>query len=357
MARFIETIKRKMPEPIKKVLRPIYHLYKMLIFKPPPKTYQDHLTDEINRFSAEVEVNDLPEIFHYWSNKYLVPKFSEHGFNNPNEFFLKFAKQSIEKNLGITTILSIGAGNCDTEVSLAKSLCDSGLQDFKIECMDINEAMFKRGKALAANQGVADKIVFLQADFNTWKANKSYHLIIANQCLHHVVELEHLYDNIKLALSDEGKFITSDVIGRNGHQRWPEALKVLIPIWRKMPKKYKFNHALQRLEKKYINHDCSTEGFEGIRAQDVLPLLVERFNFDLFIPFANLILVFIDRTFGPNFDPNNTEDLAFIDQIHKLDEKLMAEGTIKPTQMLAVMTLPTHTTVNKADLYKAIRPS
>ena len=42
--------------------------------------------------------------------------------------------------------------------------------------------------------------------------------------------------------------------------------------------------------------------FEGIRAQDILPLLVERFTFDEFIGFGNVIDPFVDRSFGPNFD-------------------------------------------------------
>lgn len=354
MADFIEKLKRRMPRPIKTVLKPIYHLYKKITYKPIPKTYAHQLADEIDRFAGELEVNDLPEIFHYWSNKYLVPKFSPHGFNNPNEFFFNYAAKAIENNPGQVTILSIGAGNCDTEVALAKSLVDLGHQDFIIDCMDINQQMFERGKALAETQGVADKIAFLQADFNLWEANKQYDLIIANQSLHHVVELEHLYENIELALTDQGKFITSDVIGRNGHQRWPEALELLKPIWKNMPDKYKRNHSMNRFEKKYINHDCSTEGFEGIRAQDVLPLMVEKFDFDLFIPFANLILVFIDRPFGPNFDHTNAEDLAFIDHIHKLDEAHMIKGDIKPTQMLAVLSKKTK--ANSQGVYAQISP-
>lgn len=323
--------------PIKNALRPIYHKYRQLRFKPSPKSYQQQKDDEISRFNLEDEVNDLPEIFHYWSNKYLVPKLQSHGFSNPNDFFLKYAAEAIENNNGTTTILSIGAGNCDTEVALAKSLTELGHDDFIVDCMDINQVMFERGKQLARSQGVADKISFLQADFNQWQAAKKYHLIIANQSLHHVEELENLYDHISLALTENGKFITSDVIGRNGHQRWPEALELLNPIWKNMSTRYKHNHAFNRFEKKYINHDCSTEGFEGIRAQDVLPLLVERFNFEVFIPFANLIMIFIDRPFGPNFDANNPEDLAFIDYIHELDEKHITSGKIKPTQMLAVM--------------------
>lgn len=114
---------------------------------------------------------------------------------------------------------------------------------------------------------------FLQADFNNWQSDGFYDLIIALHSLHHVVELEHLFAEIKKSLPAEGYFITSDIIGRNGHKCWPEAVKVLKKIWREMPKRYRYNHQLNMVQKKYINHDCSVDSFEGIRAQDILPLI------------------------------------------------------------------------------------
>jgi len=33
--------------------------------------------------------------------------------------------------------------------------------------------------------------------------------------------------------------------------------------------------------------DCSKQGFEGIRAQDILPLLVKKFSFRSFLGFGN----------------------------------------------------------------------
>ena len=79
------------------------------------------------------------------------------------------------------------------------------------------------------------------------------------------------------------------------------------------------------------------EEFKGIRAQDILPLLVERFEFDLFVPFANVIDPFVDVSFGHNFDPNGEWDRAFIDRVHARDEYELRRGAIKPTHMFAVM--------------------
>ena len=147
--------------------------------------------------------------------------------------------------------------------------------------------------------------------------------------------------------------MTDDMIGRNGHQRWPEALKFVNQLWSELPEKYKYNRKLNRLEKEYENFDCSTEGFEGIRAQDILPLLVERFRFDLFIGFGNIIDIFIDRCFGPNFDPENEWDRDFIDRVQALDAAEIESGRIKPTHIMAAMTKrPTGPT----KMYKHLSP-
>jgi hypothetical protein len=127
------------------------------------------------------------------------------------------------------------------------------------------------------------------------------------------------------------------MIGRNGHMRWPEALSVVQEFWRELPQDKKYNHLLRRHEEEYENWDCSSSGFEGIRAQDILPLLIAYFEFDWFVPFANAVDPFIERTFGPNFDINCPADLAFIDRVHARDHAEIMRGAIKPTHILAAM--------------------
>jgi hypothetical protein len=86
-----------------------------------------------------------------------------------------------------------------------------------------------------------------------------------------------------------------------------------------------------------VNWDCSKEGFEGIRAQDILPLLVKIFNFKDFLGFLNITTVFIDRAFGHNFDPSDPKDRFLIDTIAILDDYYIEKGIIKPTQMVAAI--------------------
>ena len=197
--------------------------------------------------------------------------------------------------------------------------------------------MLNRGRELATKEGMINYMSFTQVDLNKWKSGKVYTSVIANQSLHHIQSLEDVFGEIKKSLHEHGAFISSDMIGRNGHQRWPEALLALHEFWKKLPESHKYNHQLKRHEEMYENWDCSTEGFEGIRAQDILPLLIKNFDFHLFIAFSNVIDVFVDRNFGPNFNPTNKWDTDFIDAVHQFDEESIRNGLIKPTHMRAVM--------------------
>ncbi len=301
--------------------------------------YQERIANELSSFDECTNVHDLPEIFHYWSNKHLAPvKFHQFGITDPEQFFYLYAKKYHETNPGKAMLMvSIGSGNCDMEARLAKRLVDEGISQFSIECLDINETMLERGREHARDLDVERYIFPRYGDFNHWQPDKTYDLVLANQCLHHVVELENLFAAIKTALDQDGYFLTSDMIGRNGHQRWPEALKIVREFWDELPENYRYNRLMQRQEQKYINHDCSVSSFEGIRAQDILPLLNEYFNFELFIPFANIVTVFIDRPFGHNFDAKGEWDRDFIDRVHARDDAAILSGEITPTQMLAVL--------------------
>ena len=301
--------------------------------------YQQRVANELSNFDECTNVHELPEIFQYWSNKHLAPpKFHQFGITDPEQFFFlyacKFHQRFPDKSM---KLVSIGSGNCDMEARLARRLLDEGISDFRIECIDINETMLERGKEHAKELGVGDYIFPRYGDFNSWQPDKIYDIVLANQCLHHVVELEHLFQAIYSALSGEGYFLTSDMIGRNGHQRWPEALALVNEFWEELPQEYRYNQLLKRHEEEYINHDCSEFSFEGIRAQDILPLLNSHFHFELFLPFANLVTVFIDRPFGHNFDAEGEWDRDFIDRVHARDEQGILSGEIKPTQMLAVL--------------------
>lgn len=298
--------------------------------------YGDRLAQEKERFDAEVNVHDLPEIFHYWSNKYLRPLLNEFGYDGIDDFFAReIADAKDAAGDRRLEVVSVGSGDCGTEVRVAVLLGALGVTDFRITCLDISDGALDRGRGYARDAGVEDHFAVMAHDFNDGLPDGRYDVVMANQSLHHVVELEKLFAAVRDQLNPGGRFIVSDMIGRNGHMRWPEARELVETAWEWLPERYRFNLQLQRSEHDFIDWDCSQEGFEGIRAQDVLPLLLSHFSPRVFIAWGNLIDVFTDRGFGHGFHAQTEWDLHFIDRVHAMDARAIADGIIKPTHLLA----------------------
>jgi SAM-dependent methyltransferase len=304
---------------------------------PPFTTYEEALSKERQIFEHCLNVHDLPNIFHYWSEKHLRPKLVPFGFDSPNAMFVKYLAELCEHRAGPVRFASLGSGNCDLEIELARKLRARGHSSFTIDCLDLNPSMLERGRLAAHRAGLSGHLEFVESDCNNWKPAHVCDAVIANQSLHHILNLEGLFEQVKKSLDSGGCFIISDMIGRNGHQRWPEALEIVHEFWRLLPPSYRFNLRSGRYEELFQDWDCSTEGFEGIRSQDVLPLLLQNFHFRLFVPFGNIIDPFIDRSFGHHFNPAAEWDRAFIDRVHARDEAGLTAGLLMPTHMLAVV--------------------
>ena len=328
-----QLLKRLVPQPLRPPLRKCFQLLTG------ESSYRARMNSELQYYSGVEHVHDLPRIFHYWLDKHLTPMIEPIGFSGAIPMFRTYAFRMCHRLPDETVyIASVGAGDSATEINLAEWLRERGIRNYSFECFDINAGVLKRAEQSAREKGLDGHFRFAEFDINRWAPARQYHVVLAVQSLHHFMQLEMLFDKIRRALRPDGFFLIDDMIGRNGHQRWPEALEIVKNLWSELPDSYKYNHLLKRHEAEYENWDCSREGFEGIRSQDILPLLVERFHFDFFIAFGNLIDIFVDRCFGPNFDPDREWDRQFIDRVHALDVAEIESGRITPTHIVAAMT-------------------
>jgi len=323
-------------------------------------TYQKKVHEQIEQFNDKNQYQELPEIFHYWSNKYVVPMLQEvFGVNNNIEFYTKHFIDCLRSNPNANKLLSIGCGECETEITIASQLLKEGIQNFHFECLDLSPISIERAVANIERNKLTDFFHAHTQDLNDWSPAETYGAIMANHSLHHIVELERLFAAIKKALHPDGLFLSNDMIGRNGHMRWPECETLVNAMWGFLPDHIKYNRLCYddaggfHFEKTFRNLDCSTEGFEGVRAQEILPLLTKTFSFRNFLALGNLQDIFIDRCFGHNFDASSPQDLAFVDFLELLNNLLIDLGYLKPTIMFAVMK---QHNVGKTEHYKHWSP-
>jgi SAM-dependent methyltransferase len=301
-----------------------------------PGHYEELVARQIDQYKETEVMHDLPSIYRYWSKKYTNDQSSSvTGCTDVVGLYATYFRKSLQESDSIF-LVSIGSGDCSIEIQIVKKLLETGERFFFI-CLELSPILIAKARQLIDAESLGDVITVAQIDLNKWQPKNSFAGVMAHHALHHFLNLEELFGLIRKNLAKHGRFVTCDIIGRNGHMRWPEALLLTRKIWEGLPRKYKYNHQFKQYEDYFNNFDCSTEGFEGIRAQDILPLLVTLFSFEVFFCYGNLIDPFVDRTFGPNYDPDNPGDAAFIDYVQELNEKLISEGTLKPTSMIAVM--------------------
>jgi SAM-dependent methyltransferase len=298
--------------------------------------HSDRVAQEID-FFRDMDLNALPEIYSYWSNKHLIAfLFEAFASHNLFDIFAQELGASVMASRN-STIVSIGAGDAEVDQLIATHMLELGFTDFRFECLELSGFLIDRAQARLAGTPVAGHFTFTEADLSTWKPERQFGACFAHQSLHHIVALEHVFDQIRDNLAPGGSFLTSDIIGRNGHLRWPETLAIVNAIWAVAPDRWKHNRPLARFEKEFINWDCSTHGFEGVRAQDILPLLVERFHFHKLAAWGGILDPFIERAFGHNLSSENDVDRTFVDTVWASNRTLVRLGVIKPTQFVAVM--------------------
>lgn len=299
--------------------------------------YASRVAQQVKQFSSPEELKKLPPIYHYWMQQYVRPKFlavSQCG--SVLAFYIEQLYPAI-KNQEDSLIVSLGSGDGVIEEEIARRLIEKGAKNFKILCLELSPARIARAVERIRATPVAQHLDFAVADLNCWAPERAIDGVIAHHSLHHIVALEPLFSEVARALRPGGVFVSADMIGRNGHMRWPEAEKIISRLWKILPDRYKTQHQFGKFHADFINWDCANKGFEGIRAQDVLRLLSEQFDFSVFFAYGNLPDIFIERGYGHNLEPSNIFDTDFIDFIEHLNEALIDGGIIKPTTMIASM--------------------
>ena len=299
-------------------------------------TYDSKIRAELRAYNKVEAVHELPPIHSYWAERFVLPLFAAvEAVSIDDVWEQHVAQQCIRRAPEPARLVSLGAGNGEGELPLVARLAERGLTNLEVVLLELNPVMIDRALDLAQRLGLRDRVRTEQADLNTWIADESSDIYLAVHSLHHVVELEHLYGEVARSIDPEGVLLVNDMIGRNGHVRWPEAAAIVHRIWRVAPERYRYNHFVKQIDVAYPDVDCSGESFEGIRSQDVLPLLLDRFHPEIYITFGNVIDPFVDRVYGRNFDLQNPGDTAFIDSVARLDEAAIDLGILTPTHLVA----------------------
>lgn len=292
-------------------------------------------------FSPAHQSDTLPPMFLHWAATFVRPKFEAFGASSPEELYFVEIMRHVETRGrdAPLRVISLGAGNCAMEVQLTVRLQAVGV-DCRVVCVDINARNLETGRQAATDAGVATRMEFLCADCTDLRSDQRFDIAIVNQFFHHVEALETFCANLAGLLHDDGVLLSSDVVGRNGHLLWPDVAKEVDGLWQRLSDDQKRDRGDGRIKQTYQQVDHAAYSNEGVRAQDVVACLLQRFEFDVFLTFGAAIIPFVERRFGFNFSPDVPADVALIEEIARRDDALVCGGEVPAANMFAVLRKP-----------------
>ena len=229
-------------------------------------------------------------------------------------------------------ILSLGCGYGGVELGIARQLN----KPFQITAVDLNGQLFTRAGQEAKANGF--DICFMALDLNYVKIHEnSFDLIFAHASLHHLLNLEHVFLQIHRGLSENGRLIVQDIIGKTQVLFWKDNVDRAIEIVRQMPARYKAGIPdKQAIIAPYVE-PATQKGMEGIRQEEIPALLESFFTPVKVFPYgAFMRLICTHPELGKRLDPDRPADRKYMERIFKIDLQLIAQDKLRPTEMLGV---------------------
>lgn len=291
---------------------------------------------EIAIFEAHESVHRNGAVMDWRNASFLLPAIRQvFGRDRIHDIYAESIAAAIARS-GRDTVFSLGCGDGEQEIMVLQRADALGLQPFRIVGLELAPAVAERANAAAAAAGLADRLVVVVRDLNDGlPGDEPVAAVMAHHTLHHIVELEALFDDVARRLHAGGVLVTFDMIGRNGHMRWPEVRPLIRALWAMLPPEKRYDHVFGRPMPQYQDWDCAVDGFEGVRAQDILGLIAARFQPARFFGWGAFAEVFLNERCGPNFDPDVPADRDFLTRISMLQDRLLAERRTTPTEMAA----------------------
>ena len=131
--------------------------------------------------------------------------------------------------------------------------------------------------------------------------------------LHHIIELERVADFIQQVLVDDGEFWSiGEAIGRSGNRLWQEEYAVANAFFRSLPERLRRNRLSREPDSDLPIADYSEATFEGIRSDEIEPLLSHRLEPVQLYRRNCFLWRLVDLAYADNYDLSSNEDVAWL---------------------------------------------
>lgn len=231
-------------------------------------------------------------------------------------------KHRMAPNIGLS--LACGSGRAERLI-LKQGICN------KFHGIDIAADALEEAKKLALRQNL--DITYRQGDLNTIKLpSNTYDLVITQNCLHHVLQLEHIAEEIAQSITPNGVLWVQDYVGETQFQYTDERLYWTNKILSLLPERMVTNKLNGKVTREVVRPEPGklVSPFESIRSAEILPIFLERFDVIEKAEFNSILRLMLPRGAKEEY-LKNEESRALFEVLILIDNLLIEKQILSPT--------------------------
>ena len=222
--------------------------------------------------------------------------------------------------------LSLACGNGRAERQFIKAgVCQ------KFHGIDISHQALEKARKIAVEKNL--NITYEQDDLNNISLSpNTYDLVITQNCLHHVLQLEYLAEEISKSMTPNGVLWIHDYVGETQFQYSDERLEIVNSILAILPERMRINQFNGNLIEKVVRPEPGklVSPFESIRSAEIIPVFLEKFEVIEKFEFNSILrLVMPVGTRSEYLE--NEESRAIFELLFLIDRMLVSKGILPPT--------------------------
>ena len=229
----------------------------------------------------------------------------------------------------VDSVLVVGCGSSGW---LERGLAQRG-RFRRIIASDFAPAAVEMARRSARERNL-DAIEYRVLDLETEALGGPYDAIFANDVLHHITNLEGLYERIREALAPKGKLFFNEYVGPNRFQYSDARMDLINRYFRLIPDHLRFNPYWGGLFWSRFRADpaklMADDPTEAVRSEDVLPLARKFFEVEAEYPYGGGLLNPLLYEIIGNFDEQNPYDSRLLQVLCDAEDRLTRSRLIEP---------------------------
>jgi SAM-dependent methyltransferase len=242
--------------------------------------------------------------------------------------FEYFLHQYLEGRLPVERALTLGSGLGDLE----RGLCQYGFAQTH-QGVDLSGEAVRIAAERARAAGL-DHLSYRTADLNTIKLEReAYDVVFGISSVHHVKNLEHLFQQVQQALKPGGYFFLDEFIGPSRFQWTDVQLQAINEQLRLLPKEVRprisdRKKLKERVIRETVAEVIASDPSEAVRSSEIVPLVAEYFRVVEVKGYGGAILHQLLYDIAGNFSVQNNGSLDHLQRLFALEDELTAAGTV-----------------------------